>query len=91
MSYSIAANTTRSLRTGTLTVAGQTFTVTQARIGCDMNQDSSVNVVDVQVLINIVLGQTGCSGNCDVNGDGTVNVVDLQTLQNVILGVGVCP
>ena len=91
VNYSVAANTTRNPRTGTLTVAGRTLTVTQARIGCDMNQDTSTNIVDVQVLINIILGQNGCSGNCDVNGDGSVNVVDLQTLQNVILGVGVCP
>ncbi|HEX8070048.1 MAG TPA: BACON domain-containing carbohydrate-binding protein, partial [Pyrinomonadaceae bacterium] len=34
VSYSVAANTTSSQRTGTLTVAGQTFTVTQAAGSC---------------------------------------------------------
>lgn len=32
--YSVAANSATSARTGTLTVAGQTFTVTQSAVGC---------------------------------------------------------
>jgi uncharacterized protein (TIGR03437 family) len=34
VSFTVAANATASLRTGTLTVAGQTFTVNQSGVGC---------------------------------------------------------
>ncbi len=34
VTYSVAANTTNSPRTGTLTIAGQTFTITQAANSC---------------------------------------------------------
>ncbi len=91
VSYAIAINTTSSPRTGTLTIAGQAFTVTQARAGCDITQDNSTNVLDIQALINVVLGRAACPANCDVNADGKVDVVDLQILQNVVLGVRVCP
>jgi hypothetical protein len=60
-------------------------------VPCDISLDNLVNVVDIQVLINVILGITACPGGCDINGDATVNVVDLQTLQNVILGVRTCP
>ncbi len=59
--------------------------------GCDINRDGSVNVIDVQVLINVILGTTPNPGGCDVNTDGSVNVIDLQTLANVILGLRPCP
>ncbi len=91
VSYTVAVNATSSPRTGTLTVAGQTVTVTQAKAGCDITLDSNTNVVDIQVLINVVLGSAVCPASCDVNADGKVDVVDLQILQNVILGVRVCP
>jgi hypothetical protein len=58
---------------------------------CDISLDNTVNVVDIQVLINVILGITGCPGSCDINRDTNVDVVDLQTLQNVILGVRACP
>ena len=42
--YSVAANSTTSARTGTLTVAGQTFTVNQAALACSytLSADESV-------------------------------------------------
>lgn len=49
---------------------------------CDLNQDFSVNVVDLQIEINSILGQ---SSGVDVNGDGSTNVVDLQLMINAIL------
>jgi hypothetical protein len=89
--YAVAVNTTSAPRSGVLTIAGQAFTIAQAKAGCDPNLDSVVNVVDIQALINVILGITTCPANCDVNSDGSVNVVDLQTLNNVILGVRGCP
>jgi hypothetical protein len=74
-----------------MTVAGRTLTVNQSGQNCDINSDGQSNVVDLQVLINVILGTAVDNGNCDVNKDGTVNVVDLQTLCNVLLGVRTCP
>jgi len=57
---------------------------------CDISQDGSVNVIDLQLLINVILGiDTAHMG--DLNGDGRTDVLDLQTLANVILGVMACP
>ena len=59
--------------------------------GCDFNGDGAVNVLDLQLLANAVLGIGGCPRNCDLNLDGGVNVLDLQVLANVILGLRSCP
>jgi hypothetical protein len=91
VTYSVGSNTTGSLRTGTLTIAGLTLSVRQSGQNCDINSDGQADVVDLQVLINVILGMAVDNGNCDVNKDGTVNVVDLQTLCNVVLGVRTCP
>ncbi len=89
--FSIASNTTSSSRSGTLTIAGYAYTITQAKAGCDVNLDGSVNFSDIQVLINVLLGAEACPGNCDINGDGKVDITDLQTLADVVLGVRACP
>jgi hypothetical protein len=58
---------------------------------CDANGDGTINAVDLQVLINVILGtRTPAAGN-DLNGDGSVDVLDLQILCNVILGTRSCP
>jgi len=56
---------------------------------CNINGDSSVNVLDLQALANIILGVSSSSGG-DLNGDGRVDVMDLQLLSNVILGLRSC-
>jgi hypothetical protein len=92
VTYSVAANVTGSTRTGTLTIAGQTVTVSQqAAPSCDVNGDGIINVLDIQVLINVILGTTPNTGNGDLNHDGRVDVLDLQILSNVVLGVTSCP
>jgi Tol biopolymer transport system component len=53
---------------------------------CDVNNDGLVNVVDVQRLVNQVLGAMPASS--DINGDGAVNVVDVQLAVNAVLGEG---
>jgi hypothetical protein len=52
----------------------------------DLNRDGSINVLDVQILINALLAGT-TTGRGDLNGDGKVDVVDLQLLVNRILGL----
>jgi hypothetical protein len=59
---------------------------------CDLNDDSAVNVVDVQNLVNIMTGAVaGAPGEGDLNQDGIVNGLDLRILLDTILGLGSCP
>ena len=58
---------------------------------CDVNDDGELNAVDMQSLINVILGMIACPGDCDTNLDGGVNVLDVQLLLNIILGVAACP
>ena len=52
----------------------------------DLNDDGLVNVLDVVVLVNIVLGQADQDPAGDLNGDGLINVLDVVILVNIILG-----
>ena len=53
----------------------------------DVNGDGRVNVSDVSVLINMILGIVPVEESlADVNGDGRVNVSDVSALINIILG-----
>jgi hypothetical protein len=54
---------------------------------CDVNGDSSTNVVDVQQAVNQALGSASCVA--DINRDGACNVVDVQRVVNAALG-GAC-
>jgi hypothetical protein len=91
LSYSVATNTSSFARSGSLTIADQSFTITQAKTGYDINGDGVVNVLDLQILANVILGVSGCPGSCDINIDGSVNVLDLQLLINAILGAQITP
>ena len=57
----------------------------------DLNGDKNLNVSDVMLLVNIILGGDVQSYNtyaADVNGDGDITVSDVQLLVNVILNGG---
>lgn len=59
---------------------------------CDLNADSQVNVVDLQRLINIVIGVDARAGSTgDLNFDGEIDELDVQILIDVILGITACP
>jgi len=53
---------------------------------CDLNHDGVVNVIDVQLGIEQVLGITAC-GSADLNGDGVCNVIDIQEIINASFGM----
>ena len=53
----------------------------------DLNDDGLVNVLDVVVMVNIVLGQTGEDPAADLNNDGLINVLDVVILVNLILSL----
>ena len=52
----------------------------------DLNNDGLINVLDVVVLVNIVLGQADQNPAGDLNSDGLINVLDVVLLVNIILG-----
>lgn len=59
----------------------------QAGNACDLNQDGSVNIVDVQSGVNMALGLTPCTST--VLGAGVCNIIVVQRVTNAALG-GTC-
>ena len=87
----MTANSGGSLRSGMLTVAAQRLRITQSGSACDLNVDGILNVLDIQAMINRMLGIAPPADYYDLNRDGKVDVLDLQRLVNSILGVSACP
>ncbi len=54
---------------------------------CDLNGDGVVNVADVQIAVNEVLGLSACTMNLD--GTGTCDITDVQRIIAAALG-GTC-
>ncbi len=52
---------------------------------CDVNCDGLINIFDLQLVINCILGSGSCD-RCDLNSDGLYNIFDLQLVINCILG-----
>ena len=52
----------------------------------DVNHDGVVNITDVTMLINAVVGSTEICPICsDLNGDGVTNITDVTMLINVVV------
>ena len=51
----------------------------------DINSDGEVNILDVVVLVNMVLGIEEENPAGDLNQDGLYNVLDIVQLVNIIL------
>ena len=68
-------------------VAGSVLTVAygSSTISCDLNHDGNVNVLDVQLATNQVLGITTC-GSGDMTGDAHCTIVDVQRIISASLG-----
>ena len=52
----------------------------------DLNSDGLINVLDVVVLVDIVLGNGEFESSGDLNEDGVLNVLDIVMLVDIILG-----
>ena len=55
----------------------------------DVNGDGTVDIADVNCVINVILGSEDASkysGRADVNGDGAVDIADVNAIINIILG-----
>jgi len=50
----------------------------------DINEDGTINVIDVVQLVNIILNNQ-VNDNGDINSDGAINVIDVVQLVNIIL------
>ena len=65
------------------------FTDSSAIVPGDVNIDGKVDVSDVNIIINIMLGKTqptNVIGNADLNCDNSIDVSDLNTVINIMLG-----
>ena len=65
-----------------------TATASAGPLPGDVNLDSQVNVIDVQLSVNVFLGtetDPGLVARADVNSDGVVNVIDVQLTVNIFL------
>jgi len=71
--------------------SGYSNEVSLAISTCDINNDGAANIIDLQALVNVILGKTASSPAFDLNGDASVNVLDLQILIGVVLGTRSCP
>ena len=57
----------------------------ESTLSGDLNSDGLINVLDVVVLVNIVLGYGEPIDAGDMNGDGVLNVLDVVALVSIIL------
>jgi len=55
---------------------------------CDLNSDGVVTVLDVNLIVNMVLGQAACSAN--ITGAGVCTIVTVQRVVNASLAGGTC-
>ena len=55
----------------------------------DLNLDSEINILDIVILVNIILGEVIPSDSqlnaADINNDEEVNVLDVVGLVNLVL------
>jgi len=51
----------------------------------DVNMDDIINILDVIVIINMILGVEDESPLADLNGDGSINIQDIILVINLIL------
>ena len=54
----------------------------------DMNQDESVNILDIVLLVNVILSNEPSDTQLvsgDINNDGVLNILDIVQLVNIIL------
>ena len=51
----------------------------------DVNGDGALNILDIVIIANIILGSAENVNLADVNQDGQVNILDIVALANMIL------
>ena len=56
---------------------------------CDLTQDGSIDILDVDAIVQQALGNAACSN--DINSDGLCDIIDAQIVANVGIGLLSCP
>lgn len=79
----LAGNLTKRIYIDDLTVE---YVVVDEPVKGDINGDGIVDVGDVNLVINMMLGKVDATELADVNGDGKVDVTDVNIIINIILG-----
>jgi hypothetical protein len=80
----VAGSYTVTIKAGSLSA---NFSLTNAAFSpCDVNQDTRIDILDVQQMINEALGKLA-PGN-DLNGDHVVNSVDVQIVLDAANNLG---
>ena len=51
----------------------------------DLNNDSMIDILDIVIMINIILGSVDYMDNGDINNDGFIDILDVVLLVNAIL------
>ena len=59
--------------------------VVQNLLNGDLNNDNTLNVLDVVLMVNIILDDSTYLPDADLNLDGAINVLDVINLINLIL------
>ena len=52
----------------------------------DINGDGTVDISDVNAVINIMLGKASYVAAGDINADGTIDISDVNAVINLMLG-----
>ena len=51
----------------------------------DLNEDQTINILDVILMVNIILNSEEYPEMGDMNGDGGIDILDVILLVNIIL------
>jgi hypothetical protein len=54
----------------------------------DVNGDNSIDAVDINVIVNVMLNHLSPTSRADVNGDGVVDIADINLVINTMLSKG---
>ena len=57
-----------------------------AQVQGDINGDDTVDIADVNAVINMMLGKTAQTAAGDINSDGSVDIADVNAVINLMLG-----
>lgn len=53
----------------------------------DIDENDSINVLDIVLLVNMILDSQKATYCADINKDSVLNVLDIVLIVNIILGV----
>ena len=51
----------------------------------DLNEDYIINILDILIMVNMIMGSIDSLENADINDDNLVDILDIVGLINIIL------